>query len=86
MNADSLAHARLLVRRLRRRLPGASVILCFWTFSPAEMERRDPGTATRADAVAITPAEAITKIGDLSGQDQARTPAEKLSLAAAANA
>lgn len=86
MNTDSLAHARLLVRRLRRRLPDTKVVLCFWTFSPAEMERRDPATATRADAVAITLEEAMVKIGELAGQHEAEPPAEKLSLAAAASA
>lgn len=86
MNTDSLAHARLLVRRLRRRLPDTKVVLCFWTFSPAEMERRDPATATRADAVAITLEEAMVKVGELAGQHEAEPPAEKLSLAAAASA
>jgi predicted PurR-regulated permease PerM len=82
MNTDSLAHARLLVRRLRRRLPEAKVVLCFWTFSPAEMERRDPVASTRADAVAITLEEAIGKIGELAGPDESAPSAEKLSLAA----
>ena len=86
MNSDSLAHARLLVRRLRRRLPDIRVVLCFWTFSPAEMERRDPGTATHADAVAITLEEAIVKIGELAGEREVEPPADKPSLAAAAGA
>lgn len=54
MNADSLAHARFLVRRLRRRLPEATVMVGLWTFPPEEIERRDPIAATGADAVATT--------------------------------
>jgi hypothetical protein len=52
MNADSLAHARFLVRRLRRRLPRTKIVLGFWTFTPEDMARRDPVAATGADHVA----------------------------------
>ena len=36
MNADSLAHARFLVRRVRRRFPNAKIIVGFWTFPEHE--------------------------------------------------
>jgi predicted PurR-regulated permease PerM len=54
MNPDSLAHARFLIRRLRRRFPGASIIVGFWTFTPEEIARRDPLAATGADRVATS--------------------------------
>jgi hypothetical protein len=62
MNADSLAHARFLVRRLRRRLPDATVVIGFWTFPPEEIDRRDPREATGADGITTTLAEAVEKI------------------------
>jgi hypothetical protein len=45
MNPDSFAHARFLIRRLRRRFPDAAILVGFWTLSPQEMEKRDPVTA-----------------------------------------
>jgi hypothetical protein len=62
MNADSLAHARFLVRRLRRRLPDATIVVGFWTFPPEDAEKRDPTTATGADRVATTLGEAVESI------------------------
>lgn len=54
MNADSLAHARFLVRRLRRLLPHATIVVGLWTLPPEDIERRDPLAATGADQVATT--------------------------------
>ncbi len=62
MNADSLAHARFLVRRLRRRMPDAMIVVGFWTFLPEEREQREPETATGADAIATTLAEAVETV------------------------
>jgi predicted PurR-regulated permease PerM len=60
MNSDSLAHARLLVRRFRRLIPGTAIVVGFWTFPPEDIERRDPLTATKADGVAMTLADATS--------------------------
>ena len=62
MNSDSFAHARFLVRRLRRRLPGVKFVVCFWTFPPEEATRRDPLPAIRADRVAVSIEEAVSGI------------------------
>ena len=62
MNADSLAHARFLVRRLRRRLPNARYIAGFWMLNPADMAGRDPLTATGTDYVATSFAEALAQL------------------------
>jgi hypothetical protein len=62
MNSDSLAHARFLVRRLRRRLPEAMIVVCFWGHPAAEEERRNPREASGADRVATTIKEAMQAI------------------------
>jgi hypothetical protein len=59
LNSDSLAHARLLVRRVRRRAPDARVVVGFWTFAPEDIARRDPVAATGADHVATSLGEAV---------------------------
>ncbi len=62
LNADSLAHARFLIRRLKRRLPGTRTVVGFWTFSASDADRRDPLEATRADSFAMSLAEALEAI------------------------
>ena len=62
LNSDSLAHARFLVRRFRRRLPEAKIIVGLWTFEEQEAGRRNPLEATRADAVATSLKEAMASV------------------------
>jgi predicted PurR-regulated permease PerM/methylmalonyl-CoA mutase cobalamin-binding subunit len=62
LNADSLAHARFLVRRLRRRLPDATIVVGFWNLEEEDARRRDPLDATRADHVATSLKEAVEAI------------------------
>lgn len=62
MNSDSLAHARFLVRRIRRRLPGAKIVIGFWNFPDAETGRRNPLEATRADGLATSLNEATRAV------------------------
>jgi predicted PurR-regulated permease PerM len=62
MNTESLAHARFLVRRLRRRVPKARIVVGLWTYGPEDMARRDPLTATGADHVATSLADAVEDI------------------------
>jgi predicted PurR-regulated permease PerM len=59
-NADSMAHARFLVRRLRRRFPEARIVVGFWTLTPEDRARRDPTEATGADRVVTTLTEGLT--------------------------
>lgn len=63
MNAGSLAHARYLVRRLRRRTD-ARILLGFWSLDPAEAEELDLVKLTRADLCATSLHEAITQVVD----------------------
>ena len=64
MNADSLAHGRFLVRRLRRRFPGAIILTGLWTMAPDEVSRRDPLTATGADRVPLSLADAVCDVAE----------------------
>ncbi len=62
LNTDSLAHARFLVRRLRRRLPEARIGVGLWNFAEEDQGRRDPREATGADFVATSLSNAITQV------------------------
>jgi hypothetical protein len=81
MNPDSLAHARLLVRRLRRRFPGTPVLVGLWTFTPEDMTRREPRAATGADFIATSLAEAVEEVAGLTSESPG---SEKAPAAAAA--
>jgi hypothetical protein len=76
MNADSLSHARFLVRRLRRKAPDAIIMVAFWTFRSAELGGdRDPTTATGADLFAVSLAQAVEQIVDkASGEESEPAP------------
>jgi hypothetical protein len=62
MNADSFAHARFLVRRLRRRLPRAKIIIGFWTHDAADPARRDPLESTGADMIFTGLCDAVVEV------------------------
>jgi predicted PurR-regulated permease PerM len=88
MNADSFAHARFLVRRLRRRFREAVIIIGFWTFAPEDMARRDPVTATGADRVAASLKDAVGDVQEAlfpTGGCGTETPGPELALASGAD-
>lgn len=76
LNADSFAHARFLVRRLRRRLPGATFVVGFWNLDPAEADRRDPRDATGADHIARSLKEAVALAANAGDAPPAEAPAK----------
>ena len=79
MNSDSLAHARFMVRRMRRRWPEARIMLGLWTFPPEERGRRDPVESTRADGVAYSLADAMKTLDEaFSGAIDADEPEPKV--------
>ena len=82
MSSDSLAHARFLVRRLRRRLPEATIIAGFWGFAAEERSRREPVEATRADRVATSLQEAVESAMAELQPEMPAEPARPLALAA----
>jgi predicted PurR-regulated permease PerM len=61
MNAESLVHARYLVRRLRRRT-SAPILVGFWSLPLVDADRLDLVKTTRADMSATTMAEAVAQI------------------------
>jgi hypothetical protein len=84
VNPESLAHARFLVRRLRRRLPKARFIVGFWTFRPEDMARRDPLAATAADRLATSLSDAVGDVREeLSPSPPAKENADPTPAAAA---
>lgn len=64
MNSDSLAHARYLVRRVRRRTD-ALILVGFWSVEPEEAAQRDLLKATRADFCVTTLGEALSVVLDI---------------------
>jgi len=85
MNADSLAHARFLVRRLRRRFPGAMIVIGFWMLTPEMMAGRDPVAATGADRVVTSLADALEEVAQRLGPpERDRADDELVPTAAAA--
>jgi predicted PurR-regulated permease PerM len=85
VNSDSLAHARLLIRRLRRRMPRARFIVGFWTFRPEDMARRDPLGPTAADRLAMSLSDAVSDVREeLAPQASARQEPPAAPAAAAA--
>jgi predicted PurR-regulated permease PerM len=62
ISTSSPARARYLVRRIRRRAPGTSVIVCFWGWAGGETPPDEIRAATSADAVAFSLREAIANI------------------------
>jgi predicted PurR-regulated permease PerM len=67
LNTDSLAHARYLVRRLRR-LTDLPVLVGFWAMDPEDAAARDLVRATRADFVETRLAEAVERIIQAAGR------------------
>jgi hypothetical protein len=80
MNADLLAHARYLVRRLRRRTD-VPILVGFWSMEPEEADRRDLVKSTRADMSAISFEAAIEQVLDLA-TDKAEAAASNGVIAA----
>jgi predicted PurR-regulated permease PerM len=81
LNSDSLAHARFLARRLRRRLPTTRIVVGLWTFGEEEAERRDPLEATGADAVATSFMAAVESVVGLLAKSPADDTASELATA-----
>jgi predicted PurR-regulated permease PerM len=85
MNPDSLAHARYLVRRLRRRTD-AKILVGFWSMDVDEAAERNLEKRTRADICETSLREAIEKVleigprasqADASPQEEAAPPNAK---------
>lgn len=63
MNPDSIAQARLLVRRLRRKFPEAPILVGLWTLRSAnQIAARDPLGQIGADLLATSLEQAVNKV------------------------
>jgi hypothetical protein len=54
LNSESLAHARYLVRRLRRANPEITILIAFWALAGEDERMREVTEAVRADGVAAS--------------------------------
>lgn len=62
LEPGSFTNARYLVRRLRGRLPQATIIDGFWTLTAQDVEERDALSATRADCVVTSLRQAVEQV------------------------
>jgi predicted PurR-regulated permease PerM len=65
LEPGGFTHARYLVRRLRRKLPRARIIVGFWTLTAEDVERRDALRETGGDLVVTSLREAVAAIASL---------------------
>jgi predicted PurR-regulated permease PerM len=81
MDASSPAHMRYAVRRLRRKLPKATIILGCWVkdMDPAVLEKLRDGA--KADLAANSLGEAVKLCIEATGLDRALVPQKQLSAA-----
>jgi predicted PurR-regulated permease PerM len=75
LDANDFANARYLVRRLRRRLPQARIVVGFWTVSPEETDARGALKETGADAIVTSLRHAVDRIGALAREGAGETHA-----------
>jgi predicted PurR-regulated permease PerM len=77
LEPGSFSNPHYLARRLRRKLPNATIVAGFWTLKTKEAEEGDALTATGADLVAISLQQAVDQVigavqagasGNLSGE------------------
>jgi predicted PurR-regulated permease PerM len=64
LEPGSFSNPRYLVRRLRRKLPRATIVAGFWTLKREEAEERSALTATGADLVAVSLQQAVDQVID----------------------
>ena len=64
LEPGSFSNPHYLVRRLRRKLPKATIVAGFWTLKTGEIEERNALTATGADLVAVSLQQAVEQVID----------------------
>jgi predicted PurR-regulated permease PerM len=73
LEAGGMTSARYLVRRLRRRLPHGTILVCFWTLTEEQIKSRNALQETGADLIVTTLRQALDQIG---GRARKARPAE----------
>lgn len=79
LNSESIAHARYLVRRLRRQSPKLTIIIAFWGATGGRDELAKIEDAIRPDAVCTTIVEvvaALKPLAEVSKEAEARAAVE----------
>jgi hypothetical protein len=64
LEPGSFSNPCYLVRRLRRKLPKATIVAGFWTLKKNEIEERNAVTLTGADLVAVSLRQAVEQVVD----------------------
>jgi hypothetical protein len=64
LEPGSFSNPRCLVRRLRRKLPRATIVAGLWTLQREKAEERNALTATGADLVAVSLQQAVEQVID----------------------
>jgi predicted PurR-regulated permease PerM len=65
MEAGGFSNARYLVRRLRRKLPQARVVIGFWTLGEEETRHREALAATGADGIVTSLRQAVDQVAKI---------------------
>jgi predicted PurR-regulated permease PerM len=82
LDAGGYSNARFLVRRLRRKLPRATILVGFWSLDDTAVEAAR--LATGADGVVTTLRQALSRVADAAAAAAEReTPAEPAAESAA---
>ncbi|HVC57054.1 MAG TPA: AI-2E family transporter, partial [Stellaceae bacterium] len=82
LEPGSFTNARYLVRRLRGRLPQATIIDGFWTLTAQDVEERDALSATRADCVVTSLRQAVEQVVNAAKEAASANLDEKISVSA----
>jgi hypothetical protein len=76
LEAGGFTNARYLVRRLRRKVPRAKILVAFWTLTTEEAVRRDALRETGADLIVTSLHEAVDAVAALArAASEAAAPA-----------
>ncbi len=75
---DFSTNARYLVRRLRRRLPSARIVVGFWTWSAADAHGREALENTTADEVVTSLQQALAVASKAAEAGVDRQPATRI--------
>ena len=71
ISTSSPARARFLVRRIRRRAPGAQILVGFWGAPAREVAAEEMARAISVQAVAFSLREAVTAISSMLSMERA---------------
>ncbi len=78
LEPGGFTNARFLVRRLRRKLPGAKIFVGFWTLTEEGAELRHARAETGADLVVTSLHQAVEHIVDAARESARQRPAATL--------